>query len=51
LQELMGHASVTITLQTCSHVLPSMHDDAATTVAQLVTAASDPKVTRLRAVR
>jgi hypothetical protein len=47
----MGHASVTITLQTHSHVLPSMHDDAAATVAQLVSAASDPKVTQLRAVR
>jgi len=47
----MGHASVTITLQTYSHVLPSMHDDAAASVAQLVSAASDPKVMPLRAVR
>lgn len=48
-QERLGHASVTITLQTYSLVLPTMHDEAAATVANLVHAAADPKVTALRA--
>jgi integrase len=28
-QELLGHASVTVTLDTYSHVLPNMQDEAA----------------------
>lgn len=47
-QERLGHASVTITLQTYSHVIPAMHDDAAATVANLVRAAADPRVRSIR---
>ena len=32
-QERLGHSNIAITLQTYSHVLPTMHDDAATSVA------------------
>ena len=32
-QERLGHSNIAITLQTYSHVLPTMHDDAAVTVA------------------
>jgi integrase len=49
-QERLGHSTVTVTLQTYSHVLPAMHDEAAATVANLVRAAADPTVTPLRAV-
>lgn len=34
-QERLGHSNIAITLQTYSHVLPIMHDDAAATVAAL----------------
>ena len=33
--ERLGHSNIAITLQTYSHVLPTMHDDAATSVAAL----------------
>lgn len=50
-QERLGHANVTITLQLYSHVAPTMHDEAAATVSNLITASNDPKVTQLRASR
>ena len=31
----LGHSNIAITLQTYSHVLPTMHDNAAATVAAL----------------
>jgi integrase len=34
--ERLGHASVMITLDTYSHILPSMQEDAASTVAKLI---------------
>ena len=34
-QERLGHSNIAITLQTYSHVLPTMHDDAAASVAAL----------------
>lgn len=34
-QERLGHSNIAITLQTYSHVLPTMHDEAAVTVAAL----------------
>ena len=34
-QERLGHSNIAITLQTYSHVLPTMHDEAAATVAAL----------------
>jgi integrase len=34
--ERLGHASVTITLDTYSHILPSMQEDAANSVAKLI---------------
>lgn len=34
-QERLGHSNIAITLQTYSHVLPIVHDDAAATVAAL----------------
>ncbi len=37
-QERLGHATVAITLQTWSHVIPVMHDKAAATVPNLITA-------------
>jgi Phage integrase family len=36
ISERLGHASVTFTLQTCSHVIPGMDKDAAATVADLI---------------
>jgi integrase len=36
-QERLGHSNIAITLQTYSHVMPTMHDDAAATVAALIT--------------
>lgn len=35
-QERLGHSSVTITLGVYSHVMPSMHDEAASTIATLI---------------
>ncbi len=35
-QERLGHASISITLDTCSHVSPALHGEAAETVAALV---------------
>lgn len=35
-QERLGHAHISVTLQTYSHVPPTMHDDAAALVANLV---------------
>lgn len=34
-QERLGHSTIAVTLQTYSHVMPIMHDDAAQTVAAL----------------
>ena len=34
-QERLGHSNIAITLQTYSHVLPIMHDNAAATIAAL----------------
>jgi integrase len=36
-QERLGHSNIAITLQIYSHVMPTMHDDAAVTVAALIT--------------
>jgi integrase len=36
-QERLGHSNIAITLQIYSHVMPTMHDDAAATVAALIT--------------
>jgi integrase len=35
-QERLGHASVSVTLDTYTHVLPPMHREAATQIAALV---------------
>jgi integrase len=35
-QKRLGHASISITLDTYSHVVPTLHDDAANTVAGLL---------------
>jgi integrase len=35
-QERLGHANVSITLGVYSHVAPTLHDDAASTVAALM---------------
>jgi integrase len=35
-QERLGHASVTLTLQTYSHVLPNIQKDAAITLGKLL---------------
>jgi integrase len=35
-QERLGHASVKVTLDTYSHVMPPMHQEAATRVAALI---------------
>jgi integrase len=50
-QERLGHANVSITLSIYSHVIPSMHDDAAETVASLIRASQDPNVVPLRDAR
>ena len=47
-QERLGHASITITLQICSHVIPTMHDPAADLVAGLIGSAADSNVVPLR---
>jgi integrase len=36
-QERLGHASIAVTLGIYSHVAPTLHDEAADTVAALVT--------------
>jgi integrase len=35
-QEMMGHANINITLDTCSHVLPDMQDNAADRLGDLL---------------
>ena len=35
-QERLGHANIAVTLQTYSHVMPTMHDDAAAAVASSI---------------
>lgn len=50
-QERLGHANVNITLQTYSHVTPLMHEDAAATVSNLISASRDANVTPLRPAR
>ena len=50
-QERLGHASITITLNTYSHVIPSMHEDAAQVVAAMIHAADSPNVVPLREAR
>ena len=42
-QERLGHSNIAITLQTYSHVLPIMHDDAATAVAALFMPSRSPR--------
>jgi len=34
--ERLGHASVSITLDTCSHAIPAMQEEAAVRIAELV---------------
>lgn len=46
-QERLGHANVTITLAVYSHVLPSMHDAAASTIATLISGQRPGTVLRL----
>ena len=36
-QERLGHSDISMTLETCSHVLPSMQDEAADKLDELVT--------------
>lgn len=50
-QERLGHSHVSVTLGIYSHVAPVMHEEAAATVASLIRASRDPKVTPLRAAR
>jgi hypothetical protein len=38
--ERLGHASVGITLDTCSHVLPTMQKNAATAIGTILTGSS-----------
>jgi integrase len=47
-QERLGHASITITLQIYSHVIPTMHDQAADLVAGVIGSAADTNVIPLR---
>lgn len=47
-QERLGHSSVTITLSVYSHVMPTMHDDAAGVVAGLIGAYGGENVVPLR---
>jgi integrase len=47
-QERLGHASITITLQIYSHVIPTMHDQAADLVAGVIGSAADSNVVPLR---
>nr|MBA2701958.1 tyrosine-type recombinase/integrase [Chloroflexota bacterium] len=35
-QELLGHSSIALTLDTYSHVTPTMHDEAAATMERLL---------------
>lgn len=50
-QERLGHANVSITLSIYSHVIPSMHDDAAEVVASLIRASKASNVVPLRDAR
>jgi integrase len=47
-QERLGHANITITLQTYSHVIPTMHDQAADLVAGVIASAGQSNVVPLR---
>jgi integrase len=47
-QERLGHANITITLQIYSHVIPTMHDQAADLVAGVISAAGQSNVVPLR---
>jgi hypothetical protein len=47
-QERLGHANITITLQICSQVIPTMHDQAADLVAGVIAAAGESNVVPLR---
>lgn len=46
-QERLGHANVTITLQVYSHVIPTMHDQAADVVAGVISEAGQSNVVPL----
>lgn len=48
-QERLGHSTVTITLGVYTHVLPSMHDQAASTIAALIEERKPSGVTTLQA--
>ena len=41
-QELLGHSQITLTLDTYSHVLPSMQEEALDHLGALLTKAGDP---------
>jgi integrase len=47
-QERLGHANIAITPQTYSHVIPTMHDQAADLVAGVIASAGQPNVVPLR---
>ncbi len=47
-QERLGHANITITLQIYSHVIPTMHDQAADLVAGVIATVSESNVVPLR---
>lgn len=50
--QLLGDSAVTFTLQTYTHVIPGMDQDAADTVAQLILGGSpEPEVSRSRSMR
>jgi len=44
-QERLGHSSIAITLDTYSHALPAMQEDAASLATDLINAAGDHSVT------
>jgi len=46
-QERLGHVNVTITLQVYSHVIPTMHDQAADLVAGVISEAGQSNVVPL----
>ena len=46
-QERLGHVNVTITLQVYSHVIPTMHDQAADVVAGVISEAGQSNVVPL----
>ncbi len=35
-QEMLGHTTITTTMDTCSHVLPTMHDEAVPRAAKVL---------------